>query len=118
MNRLSKAIAADRERMNLSQAGLAKLLGIRQQAVSKWERGLDVPSRDKVAPLVAVLGRKSETAQVLADLGSLASLTRQTKPDVSLPRDEVLALLAEMTDAADRIGRSAAQIARLLNRIS
>lgn len=36
-------VAALRRRLGLSQAGLARLLGVRQQTVSEWETGLHRP---------------------------------------------------------------------------
>jgi DNA-binding transcriptional regulator YiaG len=36
-------VAALRRRLGLSQAGLARLLGVRQQTVSDWETGLHRP---------------------------------------------------------------------------
>lgn len=36
-------VASLRRRLGLSQAGLARLLGVRQQTVSEWETGLHRP---------------------------------------------------------------------------
>lgn len=42
-----------RRRANLTQAEVASRLGVTQQAVAKWERGIRVPRRDQMLRLVA-----------------------------------------------------------------
>jgi ribosome-binding protein aMBF1 (putative translation factor) len=40
-----QAVLALRRHMGLNQAGLAEVLGVRQQTVSEWERGIYAPTR-------------------------------------------------------------------------
>ena len=40
-----QAVLALRRHMGLNQAGLAEVLGVRQQTVSEWERGSYAPTR-------------------------------------------------------------------------
>lgn len=49
------AIRTAREAAGLTQAALARLCGVDQPDVSKWERGEQPPSRTAVAMLEAVL---------------------------------------------------------------
>lgn len=44
----------------LSQEELAKLVGVTQATVSRWEAGKMVPNADKLRSLVKALGVKSE----------------------------------------------------------
>lgn len=43
-----EAVLSSRERRGLTQAELAKRLGVSQQTVSRWESGLAVPSPQRV----------------------------------------------------------------------
>lgn len=45
-----------RKRAGLSQAELGEAVGVHQNTVSAWERGLLVPSRDAMVRLLMVLG--------------------------------------------------------------
>lgn len=53
----------DRERKELSQDALAKLLGVSQQAVANWESGASLPAKHRREKLYEVLGRDSLIAQ-------------------------------------------------------
>lgn len=37
---------------NMKQAGLASLLGVSQPTIARWERGLDVPSQERMAQII------------------------------------------------------------------
>ncbi len=54
------AIAAYRQRMNLSQQGLAGLMNVTHQAVSKWEKGLALPDTETLLALVKLFGTTME----------------------------------------------------------
>jgi DNA-binding transcriptional regulator YiaG len=41
----AQAVLALRRHMGVNQAGLAEVLGVRQQTVSEWERGVYAPTR-------------------------------------------------------------------------
>jgi transcriptional regulator with XRE-family HTH domain len=53
-----------RRRAGLSQAELGQAVGVHQNTVSAWERGLLTPSKDALVRLIAILGVDSP-----ADLG-------------------------------------------------
>lgn len=46
-----EAIAAHRQRLKLSQQGLAELMNVTHQAVSKWEKGLALPDTETLLAL-------------------------------------------------------------------
>lgn len=50
-------IKVSRERRGLTQERLGELLGVSYQAVGKWEKGISLPSSDKIAGLCSILGR-------------------------------------------------------------
>ena len=54
------AIAAHRQRMNLSQQGLAGLMNVTHQAVSKWEKGLALPDTETLLALATLFGCSME----------------------------------------------------------
>ena len=54
--RIGAFIAQCRKEKNLTQMQLAELLGITNQAVSKWENGRGMPDVSLLQPLCAVLG--------------------------------------------------------------
>ncbi|MBR6570576.1 MAG: helix-turn-helix domain-containing protein [Clostridia bacterium] len=54
------AISAHRQRMNLSQQGLAGLMNVTHQAVSKWEKGLALPDTETLLALSKLFGTSME----------------------------------------------------------
>ena len=52
---IGEIIQARRMALGLSQEGLAELVGVSRQAVSKWEVGDAVPDTDKLVPLARTL---------------------------------------------------------------
>ncbi len=58
--RTGAAIAAYRQRMNLSQQGLAGLMNVTHQAVSKWEKGLALPDTETLLALAKLFGTSME----------------------------------------------------------
>jgi len=54
------AIAAYRQRMNLSQQGLAGLMNVTHQAVSKWEKGMALPDTETLLALAKLFGTSME----------------------------------------------------------
>jgi len=49
-----QAVLALRRHMGLNQAGLAEVLGVRQQTVSEWERGVYTPTRSRSKHLTLI----------------------------------------------------------------
>lgn len=58
--RTGAAIAAYRQRMNLSQQGLAGLMNVTHQAVSKWEKGQALPDTETLLALAKLFGTTME----------------------------------------------------------
>lgn len=54
------AIATHRQRMNMSQQGLAGLMNVTHQAVSKWETGLALPDTETLLALAKLFGTTME----------------------------------------------------------
>ena len=54
--KIGKFIAAKRKEKSLTQAEVAKRLGITDRAVSKWERGLSLPDASIMLNLCSILG--------------------------------------------------------------
>jgi hypothetical protein len=52
-----QAVIALRRHMGLNQAGLAQVLGVRQQTVSEWERGVYTPTRARSKHLTLIAER-------------------------------------------------------------
>jgi DNA-binding transcriptional regulator YiaG len=52
---IARAIRIARERVGMSQEGLAEALGITQSSVSQWERGQTEPTGQRVIALMRVL---------------------------------------------------------------
>ena len=56
MNNFGKNLAAIRKSLGLTQSDLAKKLYVTDKAVSKWERGISMPSLCAIPELASVLG--------------------------------------------------------------
>ena len=54
------AIAAYRQKMKLSQQGLASLMNVTHQAVSKWENGLALPDTETLLALAKLFATSME----------------------------------------------------------
>lgn len=50
------SIKEKREERGMTQVGLAKAMGVSQQAIAKWEIGAGMPRADKLMQLAKVLG--------------------------------------------------------------
>jgi hypothetical protein len=53
----AQAVLALRQHMGVNQAGLADVLGVRQQTVSEWERGVYTPTRARSKHLSLIAER-------------------------------------------------------------
>lgn len=76
-----------------TQAELAKLLGFKQQTVSRWEAGLSRPRVDEMPAIAATLK---------ADLTQLLSITGHTPNSVTVSFDRPLPLSALSPDSFER----------------
>lgn len=52
-----QAVQALRRHMGLNQSGLAQVLGVRQQTISEWERGVYAPTRSRSKHLTLIAER-------------------------------------------------------------
>ncbi|MCW2666630.1 MAG: hypothetical protein JWN57_1592 [Frankiales bacterium] len=66
MSLLGEAVRARREQRGVDQAQLAGTLGVSQQTVSRWERGLARPRPVRVRELAEALGLDAAELQRLA----------------------------------------------------
>jgi transcriptional regulator with XRE-family HTH domain len=62
-----RALAPRRRRLGLSQTDLASLLGVTQQAVSDWERGITTPVTDSLPGLAAALDCRIDDLFIAVD---------------------------------------------------
>lgn len=53
---IGKTIRMLRKERNLNQIDLAKTLEVKQSTVSRWENGVDEPTRDKISSLIDLFG--------------------------------------------------------------
>lgn len=86
----------DREKLQLSQEQLAKMLDVSQQAVANWEAGAAHPRRDRRARLLQILGSNSELARNPPRTDFLPTIERASPPVIAKPtppltRDEAVA---------------------------
>lgn len=72
---LADRITDGRSRLGLSQTELAAELGLKQQAVSRWEAGTHRPSVDQIPALAAVIEEDSATLMMLAGYGQPVAAT-------------------------------------------
>lgn len=62
MSVFSRGLVAWRKAEGLTQADLARLLAVTQQAISNWENGRDVPRADVLARVKSMMARCDELA--------------------------------------------------------
>lgn len=127
MRVFGKSVLADRQRLQLSQAALGKLVGVTQQAVAKWEGGV-VPESQTLRKLLEVLGDRSDTARLAATSGltlgaGAGSVGQQPAHNRDLvpmrpasPQD--LEALRTLAQAASDIARAAQAIAASVARMT
>ncbi|HEX2039520.1 MAG TPA: helix-turn-helix transcriptional regulator [Acidimicrobiales bacterium] len=90
-----------REARGLEQAELARLLGVTQQTVSKWETGVTVPRPSRVAALARALGLDAGLLHAAAaeddpTVGERRAAAHAAPAGIRLERlsqDELIALL-------------------------
>lgn len=106
---LAKSIAADRQRTGMSQADLARLVGVSQQSVAKWESGSATPRGKRLSRLVDALGNSSHTAaQIKKILPAPSNNTHDMGQTTPFSQAQALAALAQ---AAQDIARAAQALA-------
>lgn len=86
-------IAGIRKEKNMTQADLAKVIGVTDKAVSRWERGIGFPDINTLEPLANALGI------------SVLELMRSEKSDMenknsSLTENEVTEMMANAVEMA------------------
>lgn len=83
--RTGAAIAAYRQRMNMSQQGLAGLMNVTHQAVSKWEKGLALPDTETLLALAKLFGTTMEDLLT----GVLPKAPEPAEEPAVIPADEL-----------------------------
>jgi len=68
MSAISRAIQQDRIEQNISQGLLARMIGVSQQVLSRWESGLALPRGHRADDLIRILGAESHTAKIIEKL--------------------------------------------------
>jgi transcriptional regulator with XRE-family HTH domain len=109
MPTLGETIRQEREKQQLSQEQLAKMLDVSQQAVANWEAGSSQPRRDRLDRLLQILGRDKLLATTppmfTKSAREVAQYLKPTQP--ALTRDEAIAAFEEshqrVRDMLDRI---------------
>ncbi|MCI7473893.1 MAG: helix-turn-helix domain-containing protein [Clostridiales bacterium] len=88
---LGERILNYRKRAGLSQEGLAELLGVSRQAVSKWEGDAAQPELDKIVALAKLFG--ITTDQLLLGERPDPGLPTEAAPERREPRWYLLGIL-------------------------
>ena len=119
MQPLAQSIAIDRQRLGLSQHELAKRIGVSQQSVAKWENGQSLPRGKRLAGLTSVLGKTSQTAQVIDS--TMRRTINNELPDMGsmqpIPITQAQALAA-LASAAQDLAKAAQAIAESVQKIA
>jgi transcriptional regulator with XRE-family HTH domain len=66
MSLIGETVKIRREELRLDQLELGRRVGVGQQTISRWERGLAVPKLDRLPVLAQVLGLDSEYVHRMA----------------------------------------------------
>lgn len=121
--RLAEALTDARRRKNLTQEDVANALGINHAAVSRWERGLNVPSSRRVIELADLLELDSTEMLVLINEAARADF-QELRRDYDGLMDEVRTIRDDAAAGIDRIvklegafNQSLTQLAQLVRRI-
>lgn len=77
---IARTIKAARERLKLSQAELARRVGVSKQAVAKWELGVSAPSRKNVVDVAQALGLDQSRINHLSTI-DVSLVDAATQPD-------------------------------------
>lgn len=76
---IAERISTLREQRNMTQATLAKRLGITRSGVNAWEQGISVPSTQYIVELAALFGVSTDYLLGISSTAtvSVAGLTEQ-----------------------------------------
>jgi transcriptional regulator with XRE-family HTH domain len=103
MPTFGELLKQDRERLQLSQEQLAKMLDVSQQAVANWEAGTSHPRKDRRDKLVEVLGPESALVKTppryYFERASITSSTPKYVVRTYGPSPDRLGLQADLTAA-------------------
>lgn len=103
-------LAAAREQANLSQAALAKRLGVKTGTVRKWEDDLAEPRANRLSMLAGILG---------VSMGWLITGTGEgvEAPDTDTLDSDMAAMLAELRSVRLSFASKVEQIGRIEKRL-
>ncbi|MGX2948775.1 helix-turn-helix domain-containing protein [Frederiksenia canicola] len=101
MNTIGRAIAKYRQAMGLTQAQLAEMLSIGNDAVSRMERGTTVPTMQRLLELSEIFG--CELADLITESSSrpidqARNLEKRLSALDELERSELLVLIEKMIE--------------------
>ena len=82
---LKERLQFGRKRANLTQAEVARALGVTPQAVSQWERGEAEPANEKLLPLAKLYG--VTVGRILGDDEPMVEEGVRPAPEILGPRD-------------------------------
>jgi len=71
-------VRALRQHLGLNQAGMADVLGVRQQTISEWENEMYVPSRSRSKHLDLVAERSGFGYRAVPETGAKESIDRNS----------------------------------------
>lgn len=103
-------LAAAREQTNLSQAGLAKRLGVKASTVRKWEDDIAEPRANRLSMMAGILG---------VSMGWLINGEGDgvDSPETSNSDADFAELLSELRDIRVSFTRKAEQVGRIEKRL-
>ena len=103
-------LAAAREQANLSQAALAKRIGVKASTVRKWEDDLAEPRANRLSMVAGVLG---------VSMGWLMNGAGDgvDSPDATTIDTDMASLLSELRDVRVAFSQKAEQIGRIEKRL-
>ncbi len=110
---LGRRIGAVIKQRQLSQAAVAKFVGVSQMTVSRWSRGIDVPSALNLSMLSQVLGVTQEFLMKghVREQSWIAALARARAPGQFIPEEEERSLRAAKAAARKAAETGTARIA-------
>ena len=105
MDHIGQKIKTLRKTANLTQEGLAELLGVSSQAVSKWEVGSASPDLSLIAPLCRVFGCSADELLGIGRQESPGAGNRNSLPGLYIgrPDDGKTMVKASFEITADRL---------------
>ena len=106
---LAERLVAAREAKAITQVALARLLGVKQQSVSRWEAGTHRPAVDQVRAVAGALGIDAEEVRRLAGYSGSAAPSAAHFPFEQLAPEAFERLVADLLKAQNPEARVRAE---------